>query len=45
MVLIACLDSTDRPTRFEMDSTRIDQGQTVGILRRGEGWTVRLQRW
>ncbi|MBD3925551.1 hypothetical protein IEZ26_13020 [Nocardioides cavernae] len=37
--------SWDRPSRFEMDSTRIDQGQTVGIVRRGDGWTVRIQRW
>jgi hypothetical protein len=37
--------SYDRPTRFEMDSTRIDQGQTVLIARRGDGWIVRTSRW
>lgn len=37
--------SYDRPTRFEMSSTRIDHGQTVQIVRRGDGWTVRTDRW
>ena len=37
--------SWDRPTRFEMGSTRIDHGQTVEVVRRGSGWTVRLRRW
>jgi hypothetical protein len=37
--------SWDRPTRFEMRSTRIDHGQTVEVVRRGGGWTVRLRRW
>lgn len=37
--------SWDRPTRFEMRSTRIDHGQTVEVVRRGSGWTVRLRRW
>jgi hypothetical protein len=37
--------SYDRPTRFEMDSTRTDQGQTVEIARRGDSWTVRTSRW
>lgn len=37
--------SYDRPTSFEMSSTRIDQGQTVRIARRGDGWIVRTSRW
>jgi hypothetical protein len=37
--------SWDRPTRFEMGSTRTDHGQSVEVVRRGSGWTVRLRRW
>ena len=37
--------SWDRPTSFDMQSTRIDQGQTLEVVRRGDGWTVRIRRW
>jgi hypothetical protein len=37
--------SWDQPTRFQMESTRIGHGQTVGAVRRGDGWTVRVRRW
>ena len=37
--------SYDRAAYFDMDSTRTNQGQTVGIVRREDGWTVRVDRW
>lgn len=33
------------PLHFDMRSTRIDSGQSVRIVRRGDGWTVRIRPW
>jgi hypothetical protein len=35
----------ERPIHFQMLSTRLDLGQKVRIVRRGDGWTVRTHRW
>jgi hypothetical protein len=35
----------DLPFHFTMRSTRMDFGQNVRIVRRGEGWQVRVKPW
>ncbi|WP_374455839.1 hypothetical protein [Nocardioides sp.] len=37
--------SYDRPTRFDMGSTRMDRGQTMQVVRRGDDWQVRIKEW
>ncbi|MBS2938694.1 hypothetical protein KDN32_13205 [Nocardioides sp. J2M5] len=37
--------SYDIASRFDMQSTRTDHGQSVDVVHRADGWTARLHRW